>query len=317
MRIIFMGTPDFAVASLEEILKQNYNVVAVVTAPDKPAGRGQTLQQSAVKQFALKHNLTILQPLNLKSEEFIKELKTLNADIQIVVAFRMLPESVWNMPKHGTYNLHASLLPKYRGAAPINWAIINGDKKSGVTTFKLKHEIDTGNILFQKEVEIKENDNAGNLHDNLMHEGKKLIIETIKKIESCEKNNSELPFIFQNNLEASHAPKLFKKDCEINFDLDAEIVNNLIRGLSPYPTAYTTIHNEDKIQTLKLFNSKVELCNDDVKAGKIISDNKTYLKIKCKNNALTVYELQLEGKKRMLVEDFLKGYKINNAAFCQ
>ncbi len=317
MKIIFMGTPEFAVASLEEILNQNYTVVAVVTAPDKPAGRGQTIQQSAVKQFALKHNLTILQPDNLKSEEFIQTLKKLNADLQIVVAFRMLPEVVWNMPKHGTYNLHASLLPKYRGAAPINWAIINGDKTSGVTTFKLKHEIDTGNILFQSKVDILQNDTAGTLHDKLMHEGKILVIKTIQKIIECEKNNSELPFVIQNNLNASHAPKIFKQDCKINFELDAEIVNNFIRGLSPYPTAFTTIHNDDKVQTLKLFKTSFELDDNTFNTGAIISDNKTFLKIKCKTNLLTVYELQLEGKKRMLVKDFLKGYKIQTTAYCK
>lgn len=316
MKIIFMGTPEFAVASLAELIKQNYKVVGVITAPDKPAGRGQQLQQSAVKQFALQHGLKVLQPENLKSETFIQELRSLNADIQIVVAFRMLPEVVWNMPKHGTYNLHASLLPKYRGAAPINWAIINGEKTTGVTTFKLKHEIDTGNILFQEKVEIEENETAGSLHDKLMNNGKHLIIKTIEEVNRCITNNVELNFIVQDDSIACHAPKLFKENCKINFALDAQSAHNLVRGLSPYPAAYTSIVNDGKAQQLKIFSSRVEECNKSGKPGSIYSDGKTYFKIQCETNLLTVYELQLEGKKKMTTPDFLRGYKLNSDSYC-
>lgn len=316
MKIIFMGTPEFAVASLAELIKNNYNVVGVITAPDKPAGRGQQLQQSAVKLFALKNNLKILQPENLKSEIFLQELRSLNADIQIVVAFRMLPEVVWNMPKHGTYNLHASLLPKYRGAAPINWAIINGEKISGVTTFKLKHEIDTGNILFQEKVEIEEEETAGSLHDKLMNKGKHLIIKTVEEVNKCFTNNIALNFITQDDSVACHAPKLFKENCKIDFKLNAQSVHNLVRGLSPYPAAYTNIVNEGKTQQLKIFSSKVEETGKTGKPGSIYSDGKTYFKIQCERNVLTVYELQLEGKKKMTTSDFLRGYKLNSDSHC-
>lgn len=316
MKIIFMGTPEFAVASLAELIKHNYDVVGVITAPDKPAGRGQQLQQSAVKQFALQHNLKVLQPENLKSEAFLQELRSLNADLQIVVAFRMLPEIVWNMPKHGTYNLHASLLPKYRGAAPINWAIINGEKTTGVTTFKLKHEIDTGNILFQEPVEIEENDTTGTLHDKLMNKGKHLIIKTIEEIKRCFANNTELNFIIQNDSVACHAPKLFKENCKINFALNAQAVHNHVRGLSPYPAAHTSIVNDGKTQQLKILSTKVEISDNLGKTGAIFSDGKTYLKIQCETNLLTVYELQLEGKKKMTTLEFLRGYKLNSESFC-
>ena len=247
-----MGTPEFAVASLDILIQNNYNVVAVVTVPDKPAGRGQQIQQSAVKKYAIEKGLTVLQPEKLKDEQFIKELTALKADLQIVVAFRMLPEIVWNMPPLGTYNLHGSLLPKYRGAAPINWAIINGETESGVTTFKLKHEIDTGNMLFQQSTPIYPTTTAGDLHDSLMHIGAELILKTVKAIES---NNYVLKP--QNDSEIIHAPKLYKETCKINWDNSAEKINNLIRGLSPYPTAFTEyIDKKNQVIGVKIYKRK-------------------------------------------------------------
>lgn len=310
-----MGTPEFAVPCLDILLKNNYNIVGVITVPDKPAGRGQQLHQSAVKKYALEHHLKLLQPEKLKDETFIAELKQLDADLQIVVAFRMLPEIVWNMPKLGTYNLHGSLLPKYRGAAPINWAIINGDSESGVTTFKLKHEIDTGNILFQEKVNISNTTTAGELHDNLMEVGSKLILKTVQQIENSFKTNTELKFIPQQDIEASHAPKLFKETCKINWNHDVVSISNLIRGLSPYPTAFTELDNKDnKLQLLKIYTATFEETQHQHTNGLILSDNKTYLKIYCKNGVLTVCNLQLQGKKQMNVEEFLRGFKLHTEA---
>ncbi len=317
MRIVFMGTPEFAVATLEALLKNNFNVVGVVTVADKPAGRGQQVQQSAVKVCALKHNLKLLQPVSLKDEAFINELRELNADLQIVVAFRMLPEIVWNMPKHGTYNLHASLLPKYRGAAPINWAIINGEKVSGVTTFKLVHEIDAGNILFQEEVKISDTATAGELHDGLKEVGSKLMIKTVDTIIESEKNKTELHFTNQVEDKITHAPKLFKETCKINFNKSCKEVNNLIRGLSPYPAAYTVLVIDGRKINLKIFEAeyKIELLEKKI-VGKISTDNKTFLKIHCADGYISLKHLQLEGKKRMGVDELLRGFKLNDAAFC-
>jgi methionyl-tRNA formyltransferase len=259
MRIIFMGTPDFAVASLKALIEAGEEVVAVVTGPDKPAGRGQKLHESAVKKFAVSQNIPVLQPVKLRAPEFLAELKSYNADLQVVVAFRMLPELVWNMPEKGTINVHASLLPNYRGAAPINHAIINGEKKSGVTTFLLQHEIDTGNILFSTEVEILDNDNAGDLHDKLMLAGAELLIRTVNAI----KKNDIHP-IPQDSIDTEslkHAPKIFKEDCLINWENDSVKIYNLIRGLSPYPTAFT--HIDGKV--LKIYESEIIIEKHELK----------------------------------------------------
>ena len=308
MRIIFMGTPEFAVASLDILIQHNYNVVAVVTVPDKPAGRGQQIQQSAVKKYALEKGLTILQPDKLKDEQFVNELKKLNADLQLVVAFRMLPEVVWNMPPLGTYNLHGSLLPKYRGAAPINWAIINGETESGVTTFKLKHEIDTGNMLYQAKTPITETTTAGELHDSLMHIGAELILKTVKSIES-----GDYKLLPQNDTEIIHAPKLFKDTCKINWNNSVEKINNLIRGLSPYPAAFTE-YVDKKNQTIgiKIYRAEKEISTHTLPIGSVISDNKTSLKVACSNGFISIKELQMAGKKRMLVDEFLRGFKIDS-----
>lgn len=274
MKIIFMGTPEFAVASLDALVQNNYNVVAVVTVPDKPAGRGQQIQQSAVKKYALENRLPILQPEKLKDEQFVAQLKELQADLQIVVAFRMLPEVVWNMPPLGTYNLHGSLLPKYRGAAPINWAIINGETESGVTTFKLKHEIDTGNMLFQAKAPINKDTTAGELHDALMHIGADLILKTVKAIE-----NNDYKLLPQDDSQSIHAPKIFKETCKINWNNKAEQIHNLIRGLSPYPAAYAElIDSNGDVFTFKIFKSDTELTTINLPIGSVMSDNKTYLK---------------------------------------
>lgn len=308
MRIIFMGTPEFAVASLDILIQNNYNVVAVVTVPDKPAGRGQQIQQSAVKKYAIEKGLTVLQPEKLKDEQFIKELTALKADLQIVVAFRMLPEIVWNMPPLGTYNLHGSLLPKYRGAAPINWAIINGETESGVTTFKLKHEIDTGNMLFQQSTPIHPTTTAGELHDSLMHIGAELILKTVKAIES---NNYVLKP--QNDSEIIHAPKLYKETCKINWDNSAEKINNLIRGLSPYPTAFTEyVDKKNQVIAVKIYKAEVEITEHKLPVGTIVSDLKKSLKVACSNGFISIIELQMAGKKRMLVDEFLRGFKIDD-----
>ena len=304
MRIIFMGTPDFAVASLKALIEAGEEVVAVVTGPDKPAGRGQKLHESAVKKFAVSQNIPVLQPVKLRDPEFLAELKSFKADLQVVVAFRMLPELVWNMPEKGTINVHASLLPNYRGAAPINHAIINGEKKSGVTTFLLQHEIDTGNILFSTEVEILDNDNAGDLRDKLMLAGAELLIRTVNAI----KKNDIHP-IPQDSIDTEslkHAPKIFKEDCLINWENDTVKIYNLIRGLSPYPTAFT--HIDGKV--LKIYESEIMIEKHDLKPGTYISDGKNELKFATKDGFLKLLEIQIEGKKRMSVSDFLRGYRL-------
>ena len=304
-----MGTPEFAVASLDILVKNNYNIVAVVTVPDKSAGRGQQIQQSAVKKYALENALKVLQPDKLKEESFINELRELKADLQIVVAFRMLPEIVWNMPPLGTYNLHGSLLPKYRGAAPINWAIINGEKESGVTTFKLKHEIDTGNILFQAKTPIHENMNAGELHDALMHIGADLILKTVKAIET---GNYELKA--QDDTQSIHAPKIFKETCKINWEKDTHTIFNHIRGLSPYPAAYTEFKDKNgQLTSIKVFKTHKDITKHQNQTGTIISDGKTYMKVACSDGFILIDELQMAGKKRMTIEEFLRGFKIDSS----
>lgn len=303
MKIIFLGTPDFAVATLKELSDKHFNVVAVVTAPDKPGGRGMKLQQSAVKKFALEKNITILQPEKLKDPAFLEQLKSYDADIQVVVAFRMLPEVVWNMPKFGTINLHASLLPQYRGAAPINWAIINGEKATGVTTFKLQQQIDTGNILLQKEVAIVDNESAGVLHDKLMTTGAELMIETL---EGIQKNSlTEKPQVYSPDLKT--APKIFPETCRINWEKDPESIYDLIRGLSPYPGAYTFLNGKK----LKIFEAEKSSDGLNLTPGQYKTDNKTFLNFACKGGSISVKFLQLEGKNKMKVKDFLRGHRID------
>lgn len=299
-----MGTPDFAVASLDALVRAGSNIVAVVTAPDKPAGRGQKLTESAVKRYAVEHNLPVLQPEKLKNAEFIEQLRGFNADLQVVVAFRMLPEIVWSMPSKGTINLHASLLPEYRGAAPINWAIINGEKQSGVSTFFLQHEIDTGNIIFSDAVEIGPNDTVGDLHDKLMQIGAELLVKTVKAIESGE--YTETPQKEVTATTPTHAPKLFKEDCIINWNQPVDKVYNLIRGLSPYPTAYTSINGK----TLKIFDADIVQKEPGIQPSGFLSDGKTYLNFACLDGFISVKDVQVEGKKRMTVEEFLRGFRI-------
>jgi methionyl-tRNA formyltransferase len=304
MNIIFMGTPDFAVASLDALVKAGFNIVGVITAPDKPAGRGQTLKESAVKVYAKEKGLKILQPPKLKDEHFLEELRSLNADLQVVVAFRMLPEVVWNMPPLGTINLHGSLLPQYRGAAPINWAIINGETQTGVTTFFLKHEIDTGDILFSEPVNIAPDETAGNVHDKLMEVGAELLVKTVKAIES--EDYQETP---QNEIESSglqHAPKIFKEDCQVNWHQPVKKVYDLIRGLSPYPTAFTQLQNK----TLKIFRAEMEEVVTALTPGEYQTDGKTFLKFACPDGMISVTDLQLEGKKRMKIDEFLRGVRL-------
>lgn len=305
MRIVFMGTPEFAVASLDALKKAGFNIVGVVTAPDKPAGRGMQLQQSAVKKYALEHDLKILQPEKLKNPDFLVELKNLHADLQVVVAFRMLPEVVWNMPSKGTINLHGSLLPQYRGAAPINWAVINGEKETGVTTFKLKHEIDTGNILLQRSFPIGEDETAGEVHDKMKEIGAQLLVETIKGISEGTLNEQPQSEIIENNQSIKHAPKIFTETCKIDFTKTAEKVHNLIRGLFPFPGAFTTLQGK----TLKIFRSKKIIKTPDDRPGTFNTDQKTYLHFNCTDGMIDVLELQLEGKKRMKVEEFLRGFR--------
>ena len=304
MKIIFMGTPDFAVASLKALLDAEFDIVGVITAPDKPAGRGQKINESAVKKFALDKGLKILQPLKLKDSDFIEELRKLKADIQVVVAFRMLPELVWTMPPLGTINLHASLLPQYRGAAPINWAIINGEKESGVSTFFLKQEIDTGDILFSERVKIENEDTAGDLHDKLMNIGAGLLVKTVKAIEAGKYKEIAQEATGEKNL--SSAPKLFREDCRIDWNQPVEKVYNLIRGLSPHPAAFCLL--QDK--TLKIFKAEATVMAHAEKSGTLLTDNKTYLQFTCQDGLISVLELQLEGKKKMKVDEFLRGVRL-------
>ena len=301
-RIIFMGTPAFAVASLSALLAAKMNVVAVVTAPDKPGGRGMQLQQSAVKQFALENNLPVLQPEKLKSPEFFEALKNLNPDLQVVVAFRMLPEIIWSFPPMGTLNVHGSLLPQYRGAAPINWAIINGEKQTGVTTFQLQHAIDTGNILLQAPIEISANMTAGELHDTMKEVGAALLVKTI---EGLNNNSIQAKAQLEISIELKHAPKIFTKDCEINWENPAASIHNLIRGLAPFPGAITKIDGK----MVKLFTTHIIDAASSEKPGTFLTDGKTFAKIACKGGYIGIDDIQWEGKKRMPISDFLRGYR--------
>lgn len=305
LRIVYMGTPEFAVEPLRRLLDTGCNVVGVVTMPDKPQGRGYKLQPSAVKQFAVERGLPVLQPEKLKDEGFLQQLRDLRADLQIVVAFRMLPEEVWNMPPKGTFNLHASLLPQYRGAAPINWAIINGETRTGVTTFFLKHEIDTGDIILQREVAIDGNDDAGSLHDKLMGLGAQAVVDTVELIETGNVSLQKQ----DESVDLKPAPKIFKPDCRIDFDKSSENVRNFVRGLSPYPAAFTEIEDEKgNVHTLKVFSC--EIANADAATpGTLSSDGKTYLSFATRDGAVSVKRLQLSGKKPMDITDFLRGFR--------
>jgi methionyl-tRNA formyltransferase len=301
-RVVFMGTPEFAVASLDALVKVGFNVVGVITAPDKPAGRGLQLQQSAVKKYAVKKGLPVLQPQKLKDPQFLEQLQSLKADIQIVVAFRMLPEVVWNMPPLGTINVHGSLLPQYRGAAPINWVIINGEKETGVTTFKLQHEIDTGAILLQDKMSIGAQETAGELHDRMKEVGAQLLVRTLRAM-----NNGTLKATPQPEATADlkHAPKIGTETCHVDWTRGADAVYNLIRGLSPYPAAFTELEGKK----LKLFVAEKELRQPAELPGTLTTDKKTFLKFACADGYIAVTELQLEGKKRLPVQDFLRGYR--------
>ena len=302
-----MGTPEFAVASLDALIKAGCDIVAVVTAPDKPAGRGKKLTESAVKQYAVENGIKVLQPEKLKDPAFLEKLRSFKADLQVVVAFRMLPEVVWNMPSRGTINLHASLLPQYRGAAPINWVLINGEKESGVTTFFLSHEIDTGNVLFTEKVTLTGRETAGELHDRLMNKGAGLLVKTVKGIESGRYNvHLQSALLDGDGVELKHAPKIFKEDCLIDWLQSAESIYNKIRGLSPSPAAYTLLN--DKI--LKVYRSEFESAEPGIQPGGFLTDNKTYLKFAAQDGYVYLTEVQLEGKKQMDIGAFLRGVKL-------
>jgi len=302
-----MGTPDFAVASLDGLIEAGFDIAGVITAPDKPAGRGLQPQQSAVKKYALDRGLHVLQPEKLKNPEFLQQLAALQADLQVVVAFRMLPEVVWSMPPMGTYNVHASLLPQYRGAAPINWAIINGEKETGVTIFKLKHEIDTGDILLQKKIPIEAGDTAGTLHDKLKSEGAHLLVQAVQDLASGSIKNipqSDLPVPDQA---LKHAPKIFTETCKIDWTNGADEIDNLVRGLSPYPAAFIELYGK-KIKVYRVETGD----QTNLAPGSVETDKKNYLKIASGNKLVSIKELQLEGKKKMGIEDFLRGFKFTS-----
>jgi len=300
-----MGTPEFAVASLYALVKAGCNIVGVITAPDKPAGRGMELQQSAVKKYAVENNLYVLQPEKLKNAEFLEELRSLKADLQVVVAFRMLPEAVWNMPPMGSVNLHGSLLPQYRGAAPINWAVINGEKETGVTTFKLKHEIDTGDILLQESFPIVETDNAGDVHDKMKEIGANLLVRTIKGL--ADGSLTETPQLSTLNSQLStlkHAPKIFTETCKIDWNKTVDEIYDLIRGLAPYPAAFTFLQEKK----LKIYKAEKRYDQPVEKPGNFRTDGKSYLHFACADGYISILELQLEGKKKMDTAAFLRGY---------
>ena len=309
LRIIFMGTPEFAVGILDTIIKNNYDVVGVITAADKPAGRGQKIKYSAVKEYALDNNLTLLQPTNLKDEAFLSELKALNANLQIVVAFRMLPKVVWEMPSLGTFNLHASLLPNYRGAAPINWAIINGETKTGVTTFFIDDKIDTGAMILNSEIAIEPEENAGQLHDRLMLLGSETVIDTLKVIE----NGNVSTTIQEDDAEIKTAYKLNKENCKIDWTKSGDEINNLIRGLSPYPAAWTFLKDKDEELNVKIYEAKLIPEDHTHEIGSLISSKKE-IKIAIQDGFIQLLSLQLPGKKRMQVAELLNGITFSDSA---
>ena len=302
LRIIFMGTPEFAVESLRLLTEQKFNVVAVITAPDRPKGRGQKLLPSPVKEFAVEHSIPVLQPTNLKSPEFNEELKSYNANLQVVVAFRMLPEVVWSMPEYGTFNLHASLLPQYRGAAPINWAIMNGETVTGVTTFFIKHEIDTGSVILQEEEPILPEDNVGTLYERLMKKGADLVLRTVEQV----RDESFSLTVQDESMELKKAPKLFKEDCQINWEQSAVQVNNFVRGLSPYPAAWTELNGK----TYKIYSVKVTDETKEAAPGDYHVTEQNELIVQTGDGAVSILELQQQGKKRMKTSDFLRGNEL-------
>jgi len=306
-----MGTPDFAVESLKILVENKYDVVGVITMPDKPAGRGNKVQFSSVKQYALEQNLHLLQPEKLKDEAFLEELRSLQADLQIVVAFRMLPEVVWDMPKFGTFNLHASLLPQYRGAAPINWAIINGDKETGATTFFLTHEIDTGKIIFQEKIAISETDNAENVHDRLMEMGAKLVKKTVDMLVEGKIDAVDQAQFIYSGLELKAAPKIFKETCQIDLSWGVERVYNFVRGMSPYPTAWLELQfpNQQEKIILKVFETEKEICNQELAIGTVITDGKKYAKVALSDGFINLKSVQMAGKKRMEIGELLRGMR--------
>ncbi len=314
LKIVFLGTPDFAVESLRRIVEGGYNVVGVITMPDKPAGRGHKLLQSPVKQYAVEKGLHLMQPVKLKDPEFVEELRSLDADLFIVIAFRMLPEVVWSMPRLGTFNLHASLLPRYRGAAPINWAVINGDTETGVTTFFLKHEIDTGDIIAQERVDILPTDNVGDVHDRLMMLGADLTIDTIESI-----IDGTLKTVPQEQLigdtAPTPAPKIFKETCRIDWNRPAREIHNLVRGLSPYPAAWSVLTDDGKeVGSVKIFETAVLDGGADVESGQIVID-KYRLMVGCSDGMIEVLSLQPQGKRRMSASDFLRGSRLFSPSF--
>ena len=309
LRIIFMGTPDFAVGILDLLVKKEYNIVGVITAPDRPAGRGRKLNESAVKKYAVENQIKVLQPTNLKDVSFLETLKSLHANLQIVVAFRMLPKVVWDMPKFGTFNLHASLLPQYRGAAPINWAIINGENKTGVTTFFIDAKIDTGAIILQEETVIEKTDDVEDLHDRLMHLGAQTVIKTVERIQNGNFETTEQP----NNDDLKVAPKIHRETCEIDWSQPLMDIYNFIRGLSPYPTAWTTLYNEGQKIITKIYISSIEESQHDLTCGSLVF-NKKELKVAVRGGYLKLEEIQLQGKKRMPIKDVLNGFNFDNNA---
>ena len=309
LRIVFMGTPDFAVESLKILVENGFNVVGVITAPDKPAGRGQKLRKSPVKVYAESAGLKVLQPTNLKDPAFLHDLKALEAHLQIIVAFRMLPEVVWNMPPLGTFNLHASLLPQYRGAAPINWAVINGEKETGVTTFFLQHEIDTGNIILQKKISIGPDDNAGVVHDQLMVTGAELVLKTVEQIVAGEVKTIPQEKLADNEV-LKPAPKIFKNDCKIDWSQTAQTIHNKIRGLSPYPAAWSELQLVDgKKIPFKVFEAEMAVCKDGG-PGSVSSDGKSFIEVVTGEGCIRIKRIQLAGKKQLAVQDFLRGFDI-------
>ena len=308
LRIVFMGTPEFASTSLKRLVAEGYNIVAVVTTPDKPAGRGQKVHESDVKCTARELGLPILQPEKLRDETFLNELRALQPDLGIVIAFRMLPEVVWAMPQLGTFNLHASLLPEYRGAAPINWAIINGDKRTGVTTFLLNHEIDKGAIIEQEAVDILDEDNIGTLYDKLMNIGAELVLKTVDKVAEGGYEVIEQMHIDESTLRP--APKIFKDDCLIKWDKRGEDIVNLVRGLSPYPAAWTYIYKDGaECGTAKIFKVRFEVDNREGSAGCVVTDGRSYFGVRCADGVVYIEELQMAGKKRMAIKDLLLGWR--------
>ncbi|MGB3144482.1 MAG: methionyl-tRNA formyltransferase [Maribacter sp.] len=309
LRIVFMGTPDFAVGILDKLVKEEYNIVGVLTAPDRPAGRGRKLNESAVKSYSLKNGLNVLQPTNLKNDAFLQELQDLKADLQIVVAFRMLPKAVWSMPKLGTFNLHASLLPQYRGAAPINWAIINGEEKTGVTTFFIDEKIDTGAIILQDETAIEKTDNVEDLHDRLMELGASLVIKTVRRIEAGNLKTTPQPDM--GDLKLAH--KIHRETCEIDWNKPLHAIYNFIRGLSPYPAAWTTLENGDQHIITKIYACHPEEETHELEPGTVISSKKE-MKVAVADGYLNLLEIQLQGKKRMLVKDVLNGLNLEENA---